>query len=123
MEKVIVLINNKKKSNMCSGLKEKLIEEYCKEKGYYIDSQEYIGYLTTFDLVDFITNMISLDVEENIINKVIVISADELTKDYEKLLAISTMLKEFEVEIESITDGVIGKDMTFQLNVDKGDEN
>lgn len=122
MEKVIVLINNKKKSNMCSELKEKLIKEYCKEKGYHIESQEHIGYLTTFDLVDFITNMISFDVEENIINKVIVISADELTREYEKLLAISTILNELGISIETISNGVIGTDITFQVNVNKGDE-
>lgn len=121
MEKVIALINNTKKSNMSIELKEDMIEEYCRKKGYCIEFSKHIGYFTAFDLMDMITDVSFI--RDDMINKVIVISADELTIDYDKLFAISTALNELDILIESITDGVIGKDMTFQLNVDKGDEN
>lgn len=121
MEKVIALINNTKTSNMNNELKEELIEEYCRKKGYCIEFSRHIGYLTAFDLMDMITNMSFIG--DDMINKVIVISEDELTRDYNKLFVISTALNELEISIETISSGVIGKDITFQANVSKGVDN
>lgn len=35
---------------------------------------------------------------------------------------ISTTWKKWDISIESITDGIVGKDIVFQLNLKKGEK-
>lgn len=118
-EQVMVIIKNLKKNDVSK--KQKLTIEYCKEKSYDIVHTETIGRLGTFDLLDLIINK-AMFIDKNI-TKVVVVNLDDLTRQYEELFIISTTLKKWNISIESINDGVVGKDVILQLNVDKGDEN
>lgn len=120
-ESVLVLINTAKTNNLSNSLKLKLINEYCEDKNYNIANikcQKYFDTLQTFDLLDYITDLIFHEVE---ITKIIICNVNEIATNYEKLFAISNILKQMDISIETIDNGVIGKDITFQLNVNKGE--
>lgn len=117
-EQVIILINTDKKDSVIK--KKNLVKKYCNEKDYDIVHIETIGYLNIFDLIELIIAQ-ALYKGRNI-TKIIVTNIDELVKNNDDLFIISTTWKKWDISIESITDGIVGKDLVFQLNLKKGEK-
>lgn len=117
-EQVIILINTDKKDSVIK--KKNLVKKYCNEKDYDIVHIETIGYLNIFDLIELVIAQ-ALYKGRNI-TKIIVTNIDELVKNNDDLFIISTTWKKWDISIESITDGIVGKDIVFQLNLKKGEK-
>lgn len=117
-EQVIILINTDKKDSVIK--KKNITKKYCNEKDYNIVHIETIGYLNAFDLIELVTAQ-ALYKGRNI-TKVIVTNTDELVKSKDDLFIISTTLKKWDISIESINEGIVGKDIVFQLNLKKGEK-
>lgn len=117
-EQVIILINTDKKDSVIK--KKNMTKKYCNEKDYDIVHIETIGYLNTFDLIELVIAQ-ALYKGRNI-TKIIVTNIDELVKNNDDLFIISTTWKKWDISIESITDGIVGKDIVFQLNLKKGEK-
>lgn len=117
-EQVIILINTDKKDSVIK--KKNMTKKYCNEKNYDIVQIETIGYLNTFDLIELVIAQ-ALYKGRNI-TKIILTNIDELVKNNDDLFIISTTWKKWDISIESITDGIVGKDIVFQLNLKKGEK-
>jgi len=117
-EQVIILINADKKDSVIK--KKNLTKKYCCEKDYDVIHIETIGYLNTFDLIELV--IAQAVYKGRNITKVIVTNINELVKNNDDLFIISTTWKKWDIVIESINDGIVGKDIFFQLDLKKGEK-
>lgn len=113
-ERVLIFVNEVNTNNLEKEYKLDLLKHYCKNKNYKIINKEIIGNLTTFDMVNMICDNLF---ENELLSKVVVFNVDELSQNMEGLFSIYTILKELDIQIESINDGIIGKDKTFSLSL------
>ena len=113
-ERVLIFVNEVNTNNLDKECKLKLLNNYCKNKNYKIINIEVIGNLTTFDMINNIYDYLFKDRQ---LSKVVVFNVDEISQDIESLFSIYTILNEYNIKIESINDGIIGKDKTFSLNL------
>lgn len=113
-ERVLIFVNEVNTNNLEKEYKLDLLKHYCKNKNYKIINKEIMGNLTTFDMVNMICDNLF---ENELLSKVVVFNVDELSQNTEALFSIYTILKEFNIQIESINDGIIGKDKTFSLSL------
>lgn len=98
------------------NLKRTILENYCQNCNYNVVGTQIIGDYTTIDVLDLTFNML---IKNENISKIVIFKADELTDNQELLFSIYKILEEANITIESMADGVIGKNLSFKLDVYK----
>lgn len=115
-ENVMVFINEYDKNPINSYLKKVIIDEYCDRNGYQVIKTDTIEVCKNSGLIDcIVSSLLSLNTN---ISKIILFSVDDLTDEKSKLFIVNSTLNMLNIKIETVNEGKLDYDITFQKNLE-----
>lgn len=92
----------------------KMIKEYCRKKKYYIHEIKIIEWYSLSGLAQMIFKD-NFDKYFDCIGKVLVSDFRDIVNNDAQIFTLSTMLEEERITLESINEGMVGKDIIYKL--------